>query len=238
METIPRHECSSSEAGSNSQFDLNEMFDRSTYIIRATTIMQMEDGRILGPLAITEYGVGELGELIVPANLTTSQFSWGITLPFTSAPEIIPNDELFRLIGMFDSYFKTVAMLAVSFTHLKNVNIKDRDPNEANGKAAAKETKKKGASLERYKVLDIPGIRDVTDGIRKAHAEGRIKDLALFFSRAHTKTYTADAPLFGKHVGTWAWSPRWIGDLQNGIIDKSYRVDVNSFSSGIDDLQT
>ena len=27
--------------------------------------------------------------------------------------------------------------------------------------------------------------------------------------RGHFKTYTEDAPLFGKHVGTWWWSPRF-----------------------------
>lgn len=226
MECIPREESKVTHDPELSQFGLAEVFDRSKYIVRATTIMQMADGKIIGPLAVTEYGVGELGEVMVPESVTTDQFSWGVSLPLDNRSSL-SHEVLFELIAGYDSYFKMVAMLGISFSHLKNVVTKDRDPEASNGRAGRKEARTKGAPLEKYKVLDIPGIKDITEGIIAANAEGRTSDLALFFSRAHTKTYTAERPLFGKHVGTWAWSPRWIGDLQNGTIDKSYRVAIN-----------
>ena len=41
----------------------------------------------------------------------------------------------------------------------------------------------------------------------------------------HFKTYTADAPLFGKYVGSWYWEPIQVGDPGLGTIDKDYDIE-------------
>ncbi|HET6241541.1 MAG TPA: hypothetical protein VFD99_06080 [Arthrobacter sp.] len=43
-------------------------------------------------------------------------------------------------------------------------------------------------------------------------------------ARGHFKTFTEDAPLLGKHVGTywWGWQVRGQGDA--GIIEKTYTL--------------
>jgi len=42
--------------------------------------------------------------------------------------------------------------------------------------------------------------------------------------RGHFKTYTAEAPLMGKHVGTYWWQPAVRGDRQHGVVQSSYKV--------------
>ncbi|MFR9754053.1 hypothetical protein ACL02S_23850 [Nocardia sp. 004] len=42
--------------------------------------------------------------------------------------------------------------------------------------------------------------------------------------RGHFKTYTDEAPLMGKHVGTYWWQPAVRGDRQHGVIQSSYNV--------------
>lgn len=40
----------------------------------------------------------------------------------------------------------------------------------------------------------------------------------------HRKTYTADAPLFGKHVGSWWWNPTHRGNADAGHVAQNRRV--------------
>ena len=48
-------------------------------------------------------------------------------------------------------------------------------------------------------------------------------DVALHLVRGHFKTYTADAPLLGRHIGTWWWMPMVRG-TSDRIADKDYEV--------------
>ncbi|MGV9823393.1 hypothetical protein [Nocardia xishanensis] len=50
--------------------------------------------------------------------------------------------------------------------------------------------------------------------------------------RGHFKTYTAEAPLMGKHVGTYWWQPAIRGDREHGVVQSSYRVIPTSASPG------
>ncbi|MGY4103775.1 hypothetical protein ACW2Q0_30085 [Nocardia sp. R16R-3T] len=50
--------------------------------------------------------------------------------------------------------------------------------------------------------------------------------------RGHFKTYTTEAPLMGKHVGTYWWQPTVRGDREHGVVQSSYRVIPPPSSSG------
>lgn len=47
---------------------------------------------------------------------------------------------------------------------------------------------------------------------------------SLHIARGHFKTYTADAPLFGQHVGTYWWEAQVRGSKAAGTITKDYEV--------------
>lgn len=62
---------------------------------------------------------------------------------------------------------------------------------------------------------DDPGPRPRTEPLMAAH-----------LVRGHFKTYTADAPLFGKHVGTVFVRPHMRGSESLGTVGKDYRVEA------------
>lgn len=49
---------------------------------------------------------------------------------------------------------------------------------------------------------------------------------AFHIYRGHFKTYTEAAPLFGKFTGTYWWESGIRGNLETGIIDKDYELEV------------
>lgn len=111
------------------------------------------------------------------------------------------------------------ALFAVSLMHCKNVDIRPVDPPE---RLARKHSRKHGRALTRYYVLDIRPMRSVLD----AEGEAQMKGLrhALHICRGHFKTYNEDAPLFGKHTGTYWWEAQARGKAEQGIVEKDYRI--------------
>lgn len=75
-----------------------------------------------------------------------------------------------------------------------------------------------------YKTLDV-----VSGSGQRRHRralttlQGRSRE-AAHMVRGHLKTYTEEAPLFGRHVGTWYWPPHVRGSETDGQIVKDYRV--------------
>jgi hypothetical protein len=43
-------------------------------------------------------------------------------------------------------------------------------------------------------------------------------------ARGHFKTFTEDAPLLGKHVGTYWWGWQLRGQEGSGVIEKTYTL--------------
>lgn len=110
------------------------------------------------------------------------------------------------------------AMLALTFINCKNVPRKRVDPPARIVKAAAKRNR----SHTSYHVLDIGPMQ------RTLATEGRSGEVgvqrALHVCRGHFKTYTKDAPLLGRAVGTYWWGPQVRGSAAAGISEKDYRV--------------
>ena len=77
-----------------------------------------------------------------------------------------------------------------------------------------------------FHVLHLrPRSKDAEIELRERDDDPQHRPLPLFLVRGHYQTYTAEAPLFGKHVGRWWWAPQTRGDADNGIVLKSYRSD-------------
>jgi hypothetical protein len=103
--------------------------------------------------------------------------------------------------------------------HCKNVDLRPVIPPE---KLSRKYEKKYGHRLVRYHVLEIEPIRRILDKYRR----GVLSDLrrALHICRGHFKTFTPDAPLLGRHIGTYWWEPQVRGLKESGTVLKDYRV--------------
>ena len=107
--------------------------------------------------------------------------------------------------------------------HCKNVEFKTINPH---AKLSKKHKKRTGSDLIRYHVLDIDPLRKLFEKY-KTGAETNLRR-ALHLCRGHFKTFTEDAPLFGRHSGTFWWTQQVRGVKESGTILKDYRVSAPS----------
>ncbi len=110
------------------------------------------------------------------------------------------------------------SMLATTLHLLqcKNVTLAEhKNPPKKRGKARSKR------QVESYWVLDIPGSPRYWDKSSTGHTGIHSR---LHVVRGHFKTYTEEAPLFGRVTGT-IWVPCHArGDAQLGLIEKDYNL--------------
>jgi hypothetical protein len=113
--------------------------------------------------------------------------------------------------------------LALSFIHCKNViKVANYPPNKLQ-KARVKKGK---LPFVRYYTLNIDPMKQTLKKEGRAEKIGLQK--ALHICRGHFATYTAEAPLFGRYVGTY-WKPMHVrGKVQKGVVIKDYNVLPNT----------
>jgi hypothetical protein len=117
--------------------------------------------------------------------------------------------------------FVLPVLLAISLMHCRNVEVRTVEPQES---ASHAHRRRRGHRLVRYQVLDIEPMRRLLNeaGATSASAGGLRR--ALTICRGHFKTFTADAPLFGRHAGQYWWAPHVRGSPDAGIVVNDYRV--------------
>lgn len=108
--------------------------------------------------------------------------------------------------------FMGAAAFAISLMNCRNVAapVQTHQPRAKRG-----QQQRKGVS---YHVIKLPGKNGnggggALTGTQRQHT-----------ARGHFKTYTADAPLMGRHVGTYYWGWQVRGNKKNGEIISSYAV--------------
>ena len=138
----------------------------------------------------------------------------------------IPEDTDSEFIHMFNPYLGA-ALFAVSLMHCKNVTLHPVDPPD---RLSRKHERKHGLPLTRYHVLDIAPMRQILDGEGEAQTKGLPH--ALHICRGHFKTFTEQAPLFGRHVGTYWWPSYVRGSAEGAVVEKDYRVRLDGDGIG------
>jgi len=111
------------------------------------------------------------------------------------------------------------ALMTLAFMHCKNVSASQEVPPDRLSRA---HERRHGRPLTRYHVLDIQPMRRILDTEGEAQTQGLRH--ALHICRGHFKTFTDDAPLFGRHVGTYWWPSYARGSADHGVVEKDYRV--------------
>lgn len=134
-----------------------------------------------------------------------------------------PTVELFIYYGKVDGDFVFAGDIAIDRYFLKLLTCKNIEVREGSAKPVPRLLRKKGDPKIQEKdiVIKLPG-----KGIRYENRdvkEIRFQDIKKFGMtgqrRGHFKTFTEDAPLFGKHTGTWWWSPTF------GTHKRNYQVE-------------
>jgi hypothetical protein len=105
--------------------------------------------------------------------------------------------------------------------HCHNVEIRTVEPDDRASRAHRRRHRHR---LIRYQVLDIEPMRQILNQAGATDPESGGLRRALTICRGHFKTFTPDAPLFGKHAGQFWWTPHVRGNPDAGIIVNDYRV--------------
>jgi hypothetical protein len=183
------------------------------WLLKLITFAEREKGKPFGPITRHYAGLAEDGTWLREED--GGVFWCGGPVKFK--PE--PPEEVIQSLGDIYAQLLFPALLTISFMHCKNIELKPVVPPQ---KLSLRHRKEKGRELVRYHVLEIAPIRRLLDKYRR----GEKSDLrnALHICRGHFKTFTADAPLLGRSIGTYWWAPQVRGAKDAGIVLKDYRV--------------
>jgi hypothetical protein len=84
--------------------------------------------------------------------------------------------------------------------------------------------KRRGEPVIKYHTIVLPGTKTEA---RIGKRQPKQDVLALHKVRGHFKTFTAERPLMGRHVGTYWWGWQVRGNPDNGIVISDYKLKIN-----------
>lgn len=117
--------------------------------------------------------------------------------------------------------FAKVIVLTLELLNCKNVVYENLEEVELN-RDLKRQLRRKSDGSFKYHVLKLDLSTKKRQNI--VNLNDPSFKMPLHSRRGHFKTYTADAPLFGQHVGTWYWNPDLVGDPEVGVVDKDYAL--------------
>jgi hypothetical protein len=186
------------------------------WLLKATIVGEWDKHQPVGPIATYLLPLGTTGELHAGDEDGHGSLFGGLV-----DIEGMPVEEQEQWRGNFNRLLGA-AMLAVSFMHCKNVDVIEVTPPAA---LSRKHQRHHGRPLARYYVLEIAAMRGAMNADGAAREQGLRQ--ALHICRGHFKTFSPDAPLFGRLSGTYWWASHVRGDEAEGRVEKDYRVVVD-----------
>ena len=110
------------------------------------------------------------------------------------------------------------AYIAIGLMNCKNVTTTETDKG---GPKRSRSRRKRSPRLT-YHTINIPGYQSApsTAGAKR---DGE-PSVAVHRVRGHFKTFTAEKPLMGRHVGTYWWGWQVRGNAKNGAVVSDYKV--------------
>lgn len=177
-----------------------------------SVFLELRKGSVMGPVFVYLGGLAEDGTFL---RHDDAAIWWAGHIPEMTAQP--PEDVIQEFAGQVLPLV-VPALLAISLMHCTNVTIETVEPPP---KLSRKHEKRHGRPLVRYQVLDVGPMRRILD--EHGAGEAGLRH-ALHLSRGHFKVFTEDAPLFGKHAGTYWWAPHVRGDATQGVNVNDYRV--------------
>lgn len=170
------------------------------------------------PVVCSNYiGIGKDGRVTRRTDAPTDPDAPGRGL-FSIEPV---EQELLENPGLFNTFLH-IGLLAVSFLHCKNVKVENHNPLPRKVRNRSEISMFHGEPVIRHKTLHIHAMRRMLEGEGNIVEKGLMH--ALHICRGHFKTFEADAPLFGKHTGTYWWNPMVRGSAAQGEVRKRYDV--------------
>lgn len=185
-------------------------------------IAEREKNAPIGPIINLIFALDRQGQLMSKEG---HELVSGVWLP-KMEPES-PPEEVVKETGDQMVNYLLPALMAISFMHCKNVEVREVEPERGQSQSWAK---KRGHPLATYHVLEIGPMRAALEGEGESGAKG-LKH-ALHVCRGHFKTFDDEGPLFGKTTGTFWWADQVRGRAEEGEIVKDYEVRVPGVEFG------
>ena len=185
------------------------------WLLSLQTFLEIKPWLSAGPVTTHLVGLAEDGTWFRHADGDT-YFGASIADMDPAPPAALAHHDTEAMLG-----YVLPVLFALSLMHCRNVEIRTVDPDAAASRAHRQRHRHR---LVRYQVLDIEPMRRILNqaGATDAGAGGLRR--ALTICRGHFKTFTPDAPLFGKHAGQYWWAPHIRGNPDVGIVVNDYRV--------------
>jgi hypothetical protein len=115
--------------------------------------------------------------------------------------------------------FRDVAMLSIGLMHCRNVRLEEVQPPDSK---SHRRRRRQQPRLKFSRIALPSTLTSATDRATAGRAAG--EPLPHHLVRGHFKTYTSEAPLFGKRVGTYFWGWHARGDHAGG--ERVHEYDV------------
>lgn len=130
-------------------------------------------------------------------------------------PDMLARSQAESMGEVVDGVFRPVMHLSLALCNAVNV-AKKVEPAEP----LSRQQRRRGQVRYSYRTIRLPQPR-----LRGSRAgAGLPSPTALHKVRGHFKTYTPEAPLLGRHVGTYWWGWQVRGDVENGVALHDYEV--------------
>jgi hypothetical protein len=84
--------------------------------------------------------------------------------------------------------------------------------------------KRRGEAPIKFRTIVLPGMTVERSNTSRRQREANAAVLRQHMVRGHFKRFTPEAPLLGKHVGTYWWNPAVRGNAKRGQVVQDYRL--------------
>lgn len=185
---------------------------------------------IIGPLASMAFFLNQEGRIpenraivrmkSIPKQLSNPKDPMHV--PPLEGEAIIGESEEKSSFAAFLGMLTYPAFFAISLMHCKNVETVEYVPSPKEQKVARKKTGRELVSFHTL-VVDARPTRRYLPSNEPRPVGDRAK-AGLHIVRGHFKTFTKEAPLLGRAVGTFWWGQHLRGDEAEGLIAKDYDV--------------
>jgi len=206
-------------------FFITESDDHRSIFLTAHFLFPDEGA--LNDVVTLEYKIDENGFLVYGTNTEGGKWKAAVDNGKGSVEAFVHwSDDLGWSIESIEQFSPIVAALArVCLTALGLINCRNVTLwNEGRIRQARSGSEKRRgipAKEIRYSTIVLPG-----GGSERVGTGGGThhRASAVHRVRGHFKTYTADAPLMGKHVGTYWWGWNIRGSIESGVVESDYTL--------------
>ena len=180
-----------------------------------------EDGQLICNVILDhpkKFVAHHLGTMLIHLK---ADFTLNCSDDFSGIDIKIPDLKLMNEKQKMESMGTCISLLTPALYALQLLNCKNVRQVESSNHEGLSKRERKSVFREDFHILDVPLINRIANGEIEIGIGGKCP---LHTVRGHFKTFTAEKPLLGRHVGMYWWEDYVRGSIKNGIVSKEYQA--------------